>query len=128
MKVLKMLLRVYTNDFDMTLAAYGSLAGSWIGERFSLPDLGFECARVGSLLIIGGTEEALSPYLDTTATMIVDSVEEFLEYSLLKGAMIVRPLLDTPIGRSMILRHREGTSIEYIERKKKARRILKRVA
>jgi hypothetical protein len=76
--------------------------------RFAYRDL--ELARVGDFLLIAGTPEALAPYRNTHATVLVDSLDEVLA----TGTVLDGPH-QVPTGRNVTLRHPGGAVIEYVE-------------
>ncbi len=88
--------------------------------RFEIPHIGLELAQVGDILLIAGSEEALKPFRNTQATMLVDSLDEFKVYLEEKGAEIIRGPDKVPTGRNMTVRHPDGSVIEYVEHSKMA--------
>jgi len=118
MKVIQILSRVYVNDIDTAIRFYEELLQEKCSSRFEYLQVKLEIARVGDILLIGGSDEALKPFIDTTATFLVDSVDEFKKFLLKNGATIIRDIRQVPTGLNITLRHRDGTIIEYVEHKK----------
>jgi len=115
MKILRTLTRVCVNDIADTLQFYERLSGTKAGLRFTMPGAGLELASVGDVLIIAGTDDALRPFRSTNATFLVDSVEEFHRFLMANGGTIIRPPQVVPTGMNMIVRHPDGSVIEYVE-------------
>lgn len=108
MPALATLARVYVDDLDAALPTFTALAGEQPRLRFTYRDL--ELAGVGAFLLIAGTPEALAPYRDTHATVIVDSLDDVLTTgTVLDGPNVV------PTGRNATLRHPGGAIIEYVQ-------------
>ncbi|MFG2911109.1 hypothetical protein ACGF13_39435 [Kitasatospora sp. NPDC048286] len=108
MPALDTLARVYVDDLDIALPTFVALVGEPPRLRFEYRDL--ELARVGGFLLIAGTPEALAPYRDTHATVLVDSLDEILD----SGTVLDGPNA-VPTGRNATLRHPGGAIIEYVE-------------
>ncbi|WP_341528560.1 VOC family protein [Nostoc sp. UHCC 0302] len=117
MQILKVLTRVYLNptDLDDAIAFYENLfkESCWLLFQYSETDL--ELAGVGSILLIAGSAEALSPFKSTQATFLVDSLHDFREALTEQGAVILAEPNKVPTGANMRARHPDGTIIEYIE-------------
>jgi predicted enzyme related to lactoylglutathione lyase len=118
MKVIQILSRIYVTDIDAAIRFYEELFQEKCSSRFGYPQVKLEIARVRDILLIGGSEEALKPFRDTTATFLVDSVDEFKAFLLQNGATLIRDIRQVPTGLNMTLRHKDGTLIEYVEHKK----------
>ena len=80
-----------------------------------MPDAGLELAQVGTFLIIAGNEDALKPFRSTSATFLVDSVEEYFRFFTRNIIAVIHPPRPVPTGVNMIIRHPEGTIIEYVQ-------------
>lgn len=118
MQVKQTLTRVYVNDMDAAIQFYEQLFGESCASRFSYAQMDLEIARVGAVLIIAGTDQALTPFKITHATMLVDSVDEFKAFLLGNGATVVRDIQQVPTGLNMTIRHTDGLTIEYVEHRK----------
>ena len=117
MKVLQILSRVYINDIDAAICFYEGLLQEKCSSRFDYPQMKLEIARVRDILLIGGSDEALKPFMNTKATFLVDSVEEFKEFLLKNDATIIRDIQQVPTGFNMTVQHKDGIIIEYVEHK-----------
>jgi hypothetical protein len=102
------LARVYVDDLDAALPTFTALAGEPPQSRFGYR--GLELARVGGFLLIAGPPEALAPYRNTHATVLVGSLDDVLE----SGTVLDGPN-KVPTGRNVTLRHAGGAVIEYVE-------------
>jgi len=118
MKILKTLTRVYTSNFDETLKFYEDLTGTKTLRRFPYPAAGLELAQVQDILILAGTEDSLRPFRQTSATFLVDSLDEYHGFLAAQGAAIIRPPQAIPTGRNMTARHPDGAVVEYVEFRK----------
>lgn len=72
-------------------------------------------AKIGDILLIAGSDEALKPFRSTQATFLVDFLDEFKAHLKGKGAEILRVPDIVPIGRNMTVKHSNGSVIEYME-------------
>jgi catechol 2,3-dioxygenase-like lactoylglutathione lyase family enzyme len=118
MKILKTLTRVYTNNLDETLRFYEGLTGTKTLRRFPYPAAGLELAQVQDILILAGTDEALRPFRQITATFLVDSLDEYYGFLTARDVSIINPPKVVPTGWNMSVRHPDGTMVEYVEFKK----------
>ncbi len=117
MKVLQMLNRFYVSDMDAALAFYEKLLNQKCAVRFRYGEAGLELAQIADILILAGSDDALSPFIDTKATFVVDSIDEFKDFLLDHSAVIVRDAKQVPTGVNMTVRHADGTVVEYVEMK-----------
>jgi predicted enzyme related to lactoylglutathione lyase len=117
MKILKTLTRVYTTNLDETLRFYESLTGTKTSKRIPMPAIGLELAQVQDILIISGPNESLRPFRQTSATFLVDSLDEYHGFLVAQGAGIISPPKVVPTGMNMTVRHPDGVIIEYVEHK-----------
>lgn len=117
MNVYEILNRIYVNDMDQAVAFYERLLGETCKKRLEHKQLQLELAQIGNLLLIGGSEEVLTPFRNTKATFLVDSIVEFKIFLLENGATIIRDLMETPTGITMIVKHFDGTVVEYMEQR-----------
>ncbi|MFJ5231369.1 hypothetical protein ACIQBJ_15905 [Kitasatospora sp. NPDC088391] len=108
MPALATLARIYVDDLDTALPTFTALAGEPARLRFPYRDL--ELARVGGFLLIAGTPEALAPYRETQATVLVDDLEAVLP----TGTVLDGPNT-VPTGRNATLRHPGGAVVEYVQ-------------
>jgi predicted enzyme related to lactoylglutathione lyase len=115
MKVLGITIPIFTTDFESAMEDYSALTGEPVQNKFEVPGKGISVARIGSFLIIGGTEEALEPLRQIRATLSVDSLDEYEAHLQVHGATILQPVTPTPTGRNMIARGSDGVVFEYVE-------------
>ncbi|WP_027398947.1 glyoxalase/bleomycin resistance/dioxygenase family protein [Anaerovorax odorimutans] len=117
MKVKQILNRIYVNEMDQVVTFYENLLREKCSMRFEHKQFHLEVAQVGSILIIGGSDEVLKSFRDTKAVFIVDSIIEFKDFLLENGAMIMKDIKETPTGVNMIVKHLDGTIAEYVEQR-----------
>lgn len=72
-------------------------------------------AKIGDILLIAGSDQALKSFRRMQATFLVDSLCEFKVYLEEKGAKILRVLDKVPTGRNMTVKYSNGSVIEYVE-------------
>ncbi|HLU55887.1 MAG TPA: hypothetical protein VKZ81_10545 [Pseudonocardia sp.] len=113
MKVLATFARLYVAELDPALDMLASLLDERPANRFSYGEL--ELATVGSVLVIAGPDEALRPYRDTQATMIVDDLDGVIAFLAEHGAAVVDGPADVPTGRNLTARHADGAVVEYVQ-------------
>lgn len=118
MKITQILNRFYVNNMDQALKFYEELLNEKCANRFAYPEVNLEIARIGNILIICGSDEALKPFKDTQATFLVDNIVEYRNFLTTKGAIIIRDLKKVPTGLNMTVQHNDGTIIEYVEHRK----------
>ncbi|MCD8031555.1 MAG: VOC family protein [Bacteroides sp.] len=119
MKVLEVLSRFYVQEIEESIQLYENLLSTKCSLRFQYEETGLEIAQVGNVLILAGSEEALKPFRETKATFIVNSIEEFKNYLIEKGSVMIRDIKEVPTGKNMTVKHCDGTMIEYVEFAKK---------
>lgn len=124
MKILGVLTRIYLSlsELDNTISFYEVLFGEECRMRFKHHEVGLELAWVGSVLLIAGSQDKLKPFKSTSATFLVDSIDNYMGILLEQGAIILEEprsapirLNDTRSGRNMRVRHPDGMVIEYVE-------------
>jgi predicted enzyme related to lactoylglutathione lyase len=113
MQILKVLTRVYLNptDLDDAIAFYESLFTERCWLWFQYSETGLELAGVGSILLIAGSTEALSPFKSTHATFLVDSLNDFREALTEQGAVILAEPSKVPTGVNMRAMHPIGDKL-----------------
>jgi hypothetical protein len=117
MKIQQILNRIYVNEMNQTVAFYENLLGEKCKMRFEHKQFHLELAQVGSILIIAGSDEVMKSFKDTKATFLVDSIIEFKDFLLANGATIMKDVKETPTGINMIVKHLDGTIVEYVEQR-----------
>jgi len=118
MKIIQILCRFYVNDIDNGIEFYEKVINEKCSSRFKYSEANLEIARVGSILIISGSYEALKPFKDTQATFLVDSIVEYKDFLLNNGAEVINDIKVVPTGMNMTIKHSDGTIVEYVEHKK----------
>ena len=61
------------------------------------------------------SEEKLHSFKSTRATFLVDSIDDFRNWLLNVGAVILEEPKKVPTGRNMRVLHPDGTIVEYVE-------------
>ncbi|MFF4340813.1 VOC family protein [Kitasatospora sp. NPDC001540] len=113
MKVLTTLARLYVDDLDRALPALRELTGQEVGRRFAFGDV--EVAGIGGFLLVAGTEEALAPYRDVQATVLVDDLDGLQALLDARGGEVLSGPNRVPTGRNAVVRHPGGVVLEYVE-------------
>ncbi len=70
---------------------------------------------MGGFLLIEGSEADLRPFRATVGTLLVDSIDGYLDRLRAGGAEIIHPPVDVPSGAGFTARHPDGTVIEYVQ-------------
>jgi ribosomal protein S18 acetylase RimI-like enzyme len=115
MKVTRTLCRLYVEDLERALSLQEQLQQTKAAMRCALPGTAVDLAQVGNVLLIAGPTQALMPFRETQATFLVDSLDECRAFLEGNGAVILGGSRDVPVGRKMIVRHPDGSVIEYAE-------------
>jgi predicted enzyme related to lactoylglutathione lyase len=120
-KVLNILVRRYLplDQFETAVSFHEELIGQKARLRFDYPAYNLKLAQVASILFIAGTEDSLAPFRATHASFMVDDIQSFARHLPSVGAEIVRPPKDVPTGWNMLVRHPDGSLIEYVEHRDK---------
>ena len=115
MRILKTFARIYVSDVDAAVAA-ARAAGAMSGEpcRFSLDDTGVDIAVVGEMVIVAGSESALSPFRSTDVTWLVEDLDASLHDLETVIHDVVRPPRAVPSGRNATVRL-GGFQVELVE-------------
>ena len=100
MKVLNILIRrcVLIARFEDTVSFYENLIAQKARLRFDYPEYDLKLAQVGSVLLIGGTEQSLAPFRATEATFLVNDITAWEKHLPSTG-----------------VRHPDGMVAEYVE-------------
>lgn len=115
MKVNQILNRFYVHKMNEAVEFYEKLLNAKCSSRFQYPQANLELARIGNILLICGSDEALQPFKDTKATFLVDSIIEYKDFLLDNGGTIIRDLREVPTGINMTVKHLDDTIVEYVE-------------
>ncbi|GAA2125564.1 hypothetical protein GCM10009759_77660 [Kitasatospora saccharophila] len=113
MKALTTLARLYVDDLDHALPALRELTGQECRNRFPYGDV--EVAAIGGFLLVAGTDEALAPYRDVQAAVLVDDLDGLPALLAAHGGEVLSGPNRVPTGRNAIVRHPGGVVFEYIE-------------
>ena len=117
MDIKKIFSRIYVNDIDSAILFYENLLNTKASLRFTYKEKHLELASVDSILIIAGNDKYLLPFRDTKLTILVDSVSDFKDELLKKGAIVIRDIKKVPTGKNLTVKHPDGTVVEYVEHK-----------
>jgi catechol 2,3-dioxygenase-like lactoylglutathione lyase family enzyme len=126
MKILRVtapVLTVTTEHLAETVVFYERALGEAARARFRNPAGTLELILIGSMLIVGGSPAALATRSELKATLIVDSLDEWLAEVTRRGAVIIEgpmpgPISDAgPVGSFMFVRHPDGHLFEYFQPK-----------
>jgi predicted enzyme related to lactoylglutathione lyase len=121
MKILNILVRrcLPLDRFDEAIAFHEALIGQKARLTFDYPEYGLKLAQVASILFIGGTSESLAPFIATHATFLVDDIEGYAQQLPTLGADVLEAPKSVPTGWNMLVRHPDGTLVEYVEHRDK---------
>ncbi len=124
MKVLNILIRrcVLIARFEDTVSFYENLIAQKARLRFDYPEYDLKLAQVGSVLLIGGTEQSGSVSRHRGhfhgkrhyRTGETSAFHRGNDYQLVKAV---------PTGWNMLVRHPDGMVAEYVEHHDKTRRM-----
>jgi catechol 2,3-dioxygenase-like lactoylglutathione lyase family enzyme len=126
MKILRItapVLTVATERLASTVAFYEQTLGETVRARFRNPMGSLDLVLIGSMLLIAGSPAARATRSELKATLIVDSLEEWVAEVTRQGALIVEgpapgPMSDAgPVGSFMLVRHPDGHLFEYFQPK-----------
>ncbi|MEK8173123.1 VOC family protein [Streptomyces sp. M19] len=106
-------LRVCVQDLETSVAVYERLTGA---EAVRFRSGGVSVAAVGPFFLMSGPEAELSVLRRIGATIAVKDVDEAIADLRAVGGQIIAGPLATPIGRSMIAQHPDGSFFEYVDR------------
>ena len=114
---------VTTENLQATIELYEKLLGEKVRVRFKNPAGTLDLVLVGSMLVIGGSSEAIAARKELKATFIVDSLAEWHAEILAVGGTILEtpapgPMsVAGPVGNFMFVRHPDGSLFEYFQPK-----------
>ena len=117
MRVLQMMSRSYVEPerMDETILFYEELLDTKFSMRFEIVELGIETALVGSVQVVAGAPEKLAPFRHVGTAYFVDSVIEFEGECEARKMQVLLPATQGPHGKYMVVRHPDGTSVEYAD-------------
>ncbi|MBI2515833.1 MAG: VOC family protein [Opitutae bacterium] len=121
MKILNILVRrcLPLDRFDPAVAFHEALIGQKARLRFDYPEYGLKLAQVASILFIAGPPESLAPFVATHATFFVDDIEGYARHLPVLGVEVLDRPKAVPTGWNMLVRHPDGTLVEYVEHRDK---------
>lgn len=111
--ILKTYARVFTNDYEGTLATLERLHGRAAHIKMEFGE--WNLAGIGDVFVVAGTDEALAPIRDSHGPFIVSDLKALQAKLLADGASITQTIIDVPTGRMLYARHRDGLHVEYVE-------------
>jgi predicted enzyme related to lactoylglutathione lyase len=117
MQIHKILTRVFVNskELENAIQFYEKLFGEKCELRFKYAEKELELAMVSSILLISGSEDRLRPFTETKVTLLVDSIDEFLEFLTTHDSTILEYPKSVPTGKNMRVKHPDGLIVEYVE-------------
>jgi hypothetical protein len=117
MKINEVFTRIFLSpsELDKTIHFYEDLFGQKCDVRFNYPEKGLELASVASCLLIAGSDDHLGPFRETKVTYLVDSLDDFKEFLLGRGATLLEEPKSIPTGKNMRVKHPDGLVVEYVE-------------
>jgi hypothetical protein len=111
--ILKTYTRMFTTDLEATVATLKAVHGTephlWL-DYHPLFLVG-----IGDVLVIGGTDEVLTPIRGTFGPWIVEDIDDAKAELLANGASVMRDIDDIPTGRMMYMKHADGSVVEYVQ-------------
>jgi predicted enzyme related to lactoylglutathione lyase len=116
-KILNVLVRRYMpkSELDSALQFYEAVFGQPPRLRFHYERYDLEIAQIGAMLIVAGSEENLLPFRSTSATFMVEDLDDWHGELMRLGAVIIEAPKSVPTGRNMRVRHPDGMIAEYVE-------------
>lgn len=114
MKIINHFIPVFTEQLELTVAYYESLANRPMDRTWNIPEAGLSLATVYPYVIVSGSPEALEPARSLRAVVYVDSMDELKVELKKQNTLIVRDQ-HGPIGPSVFVQHPDGSFIEYVE-------------
>jgi predicted enzyme related to lactoylglutathione lyase len=113
MDILGATLRVCVDDLETAVPFYERLTG---GRALRFERGGVQAAAIGCFLLMSGPAAELDLLRKVSATIAVKDVEEAHQVLTDVGARIVAGPVPTPVGRSLLAMHPDGTVYEYVDR------------
>ena len=119
MQIYKILTRIFvgSTELENSIHFYEKLFGEKCKLRFKYSEKELELAMIGSILLISGSEDRLKPFTETKVTLLVDSIDEFLEFLRTHDSTILEYQKSVPTGKNMRVKHPDGLIAEYVEHK-----------
>lgn len=108
-------LYIEPSELEATVAFYEQLQDKKCERRLSFAERGIEVAVVGAFVLLAGSEAALAPVRTSTALLMVDSLDETLDWLRTQGSTVIHEPQQAPEGRNATVRHRDGLVVEYYQ-------------
>ena len=118
MKVIGITVPIFTQNFESTVKEYEILLGQSTEHKFDIASMGLSVAKIGSILVVCGSEDIIDKLKQIRATLVVDSIDEYYSYLVDNKATILQPPTSTPTGQNMIAKGKDGVTFEYVELKR----------
>lgn len=115
MQIYKILTPIYVNDLEKAIIFYEKLLQTEAGTRFHYTEKSLDIAVVGQILLIGGTDEALSNVREIALSILVDDIHDYKNWLLDHGATLRQDINKVPTGFNMLAQQPDGTVIEFVE-------------
>jgi hypothetical protein len=112
-RVRQVLARVFVDSLDDALPLYERLADDAPVHRFGFR--GIELAQVGPFLLLAGHPQALEPYRNRVASVLVQDVDDIGRLVVEAGGELLEGPMAGPNGARVIARHPDGAIFEYLE-------------
>lgn len=112
-RVRQVLARVFVESLDEALPLYERLAGDHPVRRFSFRNV--DLAWIGPFLLLAGSAEALAPYRDRVASLVVDDIDDAAGEIIRAGGELIEGPAPAPNGARLIARHPDGALFEYLQ-------------
>ncbi|MFG2934347.1 VOC family protein [Streptomyces sp. NPDC048282] len=112
MEILGASLRICVDDIETAIPFYERLTG---GRALRFERGGVQVAAVGSFLVMSGPEAELEVLRKVAATIAVKDVEEAHRLLDGLGARILLGPVPTPVGRTLLAMHPDGSIFEYVD-------------
>jgi hypothetical protein len=112
-RIRQVLARVFVESLDEALPLYEGLAGGCPVRRFSFRNV--ELAWIGPFLLLAGSDDALAPYRDRVASLLVNDIDDVAGEIVRAGGELIEGPAPAPNGARLIARHPDGAVFEYLQ-------------
>ena len=103
----------------MAVNFYESLLGQKSFFQHLFPELDIEIAQIDDILIVASSSKNFLSAQNVKAVFVVDEINDFKEYLSSQGVEIIKDVKESSLGWNMLVKHPEGTLIEYAQFKEK---------
>jgi hypothetical protein len=107
--------RVELGTFDDAVAFQELLFGEEARLRLDLLDGRLRIAQVAAVLFTAADPSLQAQVPVTDAVYVVTGLAEFARHLERLGAVLEQPVTAIPTGRNMLVRHPDGSLVEYVE-------------